>query len=183
MRSNTTTRPSDWSRSDFWIASIRDSGRERDVFYVKDNGIGIDPEFHQEIFRIFKRLQMRSTSRTPAPASASPLSRRSSNATAAGSGSNSEPGKGTVFYFNLNRGRNEPARNAHERAIEPIPVHPAGRGQPGRLRGHQPGFQESQSSNPIVWCKSGRDALDFLKREGAYKERARTPARGSFCSI
>jgi PAS domain S-box-containing protein len=27
------------------------------VFYVKDNGRGISPEFHEEIFRIFKRLQ------------------------------------------------------------------------------------------------------------------------------
>ncbi len=27
------------------------------VFYVKDNGRGISPEFHDEIFRIFKRLQ------------------------------------------------------------------------------------------------------------------------------
>jgi chemotaxis family two-component system sensor kinase Cph1 len=26
------------------------------VLYVKDNGIGIDAEFHTEIFRIFKRL-------------------------------------------------------------------------------------------------------------------------------
>ncbi len=30
---------------------------ERGVFYVKDDGRGIDPEFHDEIFRIFKRLQ------------------------------------------------------------------------------------------------------------------------------
>lgn len=27
-----------------------------DVFYVKDNGIGIDAAFHQDVFRIFKRL-------------------------------------------------------------------------------------------------------------------------------
>jgi PAS domain S-box-containing protein len=27
------------------------------VFYVKDNGRGISPQFHEEIFRIFKRLQ------------------------------------------------------------------------------------------------------------------------------
>ncbi len=29
---------------------------ERFVFYVKDNGIGIDPKYHQEVFGIFKRL-------------------------------------------------------------------------------------------------------------------------------
>ena len=31
---------------------------ERDVpiFFVKDNGIGIDKEFHNDVFRIFKRL-------------------------------------------------------------------------------------------------------------------------------
>jgi two-component system, response regulator len=30
-------------------------------------------------------------------------------------------------------------------------------------------FQKANLFNPVVWCKSGRDALDFLKREGAYK--------------
>lgn len=42
-----------------WLASHKaDTGAvTRNVFYVKDNGRGIDREFHQEIFRIFKRLQ------------------------------------------------------------------------------------------------------------------------------
>ncbi len=29
-------------------------------------------------------------------------------------------------------------------------------------------FQKANLLNPIVWCKSGQDALDFLKHEGAY---------------
>jgi PAS domain S-box-containing protein len=42
-----------------WLASHKtDTGATaHNVLYVKDNGRGIDREFHQEIFRIFKRLQ------------------------------------------------------------------------------------------------------------------------------
>src|ERR1700722_10347865 len=41
-----------------FLESVDAKGRaERNVFYIKDNGIGIDPEFHQEIFRIFRRLR------------------------------------------------------------------------------------------------------------------------------
>ena len=31
-------------------------------------------------------------------------------------------------------------------------------------------FEKANLRNPIVWCKSGRDALDCLKQEGAYKD-------------
>lgn len=34
------------------------------VFYVKDNGIGISPEFHQDVFRIFKRIDSDDTGGT-----------------------------------------------------------------------------------------------------------------------
>jgi two-component system response regulator len=31
-------------------------------------------------------------------------------------------------------------------------------------------FKKANLCNPIVWCKSGRDALDYLKQQGAYKD-------------
>jgi two-component system response regulator len=31
-------------------------------------------------------------------------------------------------------------------------------------------FDKANLRNPIVWCRSGRDALDYLNKEGAYKD-------------
>jgi CheY-like chemotaxis protein len=31
-------------------------------------------------------------------------------------------------------------------------------------------FQKVQLLNPIFWCKSGQEALDYLRHEGAYKD-------------
>jgi two-component system, response regulator len=39
-------------------------------------------------------------------------------------------------------------------------------------------FEKANLRNPIVWCKSGRDALDYLKKEGAYKEAGRETRPG-----
>jgi signal transduction histidine kinase len=103
-----------------------EDGPERNVFYVKDNGVGIDPEFHHEIFRIFKRLQDASDGPDTGTGVGLTFVKKIIERHDGRIWLNSEPGKGTIFYFNLNRERNEPARNAHEAAIEPIPVHSAG---------------------------------------------------------
>jgi signal transduction histidine kinase len=101
-------------------------GPERNVFYVKDNGIGIDPEFHQEIFRIFKRLQNASDGPDTGTGVGLTFVKKIVERHGGRIWLESEPGKGTVFYFSLSRGRNEPARNTHERPIDPIPIHSAG---------------------------------------------------------
>jgi signal transduction histidine kinase len=101
-------------------------GLERNVFYVKDNGLGIDPEFHQEIFRIFKRLQNASDGPETGTGVGLTFVKKIVERHGGGIWLESELGEGTVFYFNLNRGRNESARNTHEAAIDPIPVHSAG---------------------------------------------------------
>jgi two-component system, response regulator len=39
-------------------------------------------------------------------------------------------------------------------------------------------FNKANLHNPIVWCKSGRDALDYLRQEGAYKHARRVSRLG-----
>jgi len=39
-------------------------------------------------------------------------------------------------------------------------------------------FKKANLHNPVFWCRSGRDALDFLKREGAYANSAKTEKPG-----
>jgi signal transduction histidine kinase len=103
-----------------------EDGPQRNVFYVKDNGIGIDPEFHKEIFRIFKRLQNASDGQDTGTGVGLTFVKKIVERHGGRIWLESESGKGTVFYFNLTGGRNEPARNTHEAAIEPIPIHSAG---------------------------------------------------------
>jgi signal transduction histidine kinase len=99
---------------------------EKSVFYVRDNGVGIDPEFHQEIFRIFKRLQHASDGQETGTGVGLTFVKKIVERHGGRIWLESESGNGTVFYFSLNCGRIEPARNAHENAIDHITVHSAG---------------------------------------------------------
>ncbi len=84
-----------------WVEVGCDRSGEQPIFYVRDNGIGIQPLHHENVFRIFKRLHEQ-------------------NKYGGGSGAGltivkkiierhngriwlvSEPGEWTVFYFTLN---------------------------------------------------------------------------------
>jgi PAS domain S-box-containing protein len=79
----------------------------KNVFFVGDNGLGIQPEFHQEIFRIFKRLQ---ASKEPEDGTGVGLTFVKKIVERHGGEIwlESQPGKGTTFYFTLEASRNEP---------------------------------------------------------------------------
>jgi signal transduction histidine kinase len=101
-------------------------GPEKNVFYVRDNGVGIEPEFHQAIFRIFKRLQAPAAGKEAGSGVGLTFVKKIIERHGGRIWLESEPGRGTTFYFHLNGRRNEAARSAHDNAIDPIPVHSAG---------------------------------------------------------
>jgi signal transduction histidine kinase len=76
-------------------------GMEALVFYVKDNGIGIKAEFHEVIFRIFKRLPPPSIKDEGGTGSGLTFVKKIVERHKGHVWLESEPGKGTTFYFTL----------------------------------------------------------------------------------
>ena len=101
-------------------------GPEKNVFYVRDNGVGIDPEFHQEIFRIFKRLQNTPDGQEAGTGVGLTFVKKIVERHGGRIWLESGSGTGTAFYFSLNCGRKNQRGNPHARAIDPVPVHSAG---------------------------------------------------------
>lgn len=85
-------------------------GSERNVFYIKDNGIGIERDFHQEIFRIFKRLQAPAAGQEAGSGVGLTFVKKIIERHGGRIWLESEPGQGTTFYFHLNSERKTSAR-------------------------------------------------------------------------
>jgi light-regulated signal transduction histidine kinase (bacteriophytochrome) len=77
-----------------------DGAIARNAFYVKDNGRGIGPEFHDEIFRIFKRLQSAQDSEEGTGVGLT-FVKKIVERHGGRIWLESEPGAGTTFYFTL----------------------------------------------------------------------------------
>ena len=78
-------------------------GVERQVFYVKDNGIGIAEEFHEDIFRIFKRLNAEDDDKKGTGVGLT-FVRKIVERHGGRIWLESVPGEGTTFYFNIDQG-------------------------------------------------------------------------------
>ena len=76
-------------------------GEEKSVFYVKDNGVGIEPEFYEAIFRIFKRLKNPAVKDEEGTGSGLTFVKKIVERHKGHIWLNSEIGKGSVFYFTL----------------------------------------------------------------------------------
>jgi PAS domain S-box-containing protein len=82
----------------------KDGTTARNVFYVKDNGKGIPQEFHEDIFRIFKRLEKSQDSEDGTGAGLT-FVRKIIGRHNGEIWLESDVGIGTTFYFTLGRKR------------------------------------------------------------------------------
>jgi PAS domain S-box-containing protein len=85
-----------------WLeTAVDDAGKDATgIFYVRDNGKGIAPEFYQDIFRIFKRLE-KSESDTDGTGVGLTFVRKIIARHGGTIWLTSEPGIGTTFFFTL----------------------------------------------------------------------------------
>ncbi len=74
---------------------------EKDVFYVKDNGVGIPVECHDEIFRMFKRLHASQASEAYGTGAGLAFVKRIVERHGDHICLASAPSEGTTFYFTL----------------------------------------------------------------------------------
>lgn len=79
-----------------------DSVRLQNVFYVRDNGIGIDGEFHDDVFRMFKRLNQPEAYKGGSGAGLA-FVKKVIESNGGAIKLSSTPGHGTTFYFSFSR--------------------------------------------------------------------------------
>ena len=95
-----------------WIEIGAQRGESTPVFYVRDNGIGIDPDLHDQVFLMFRRLHVREKYGSGSGVGLA-MVKRILECHGGCIWLESQPGEGTTFYFTLATGDRKNGRHAH----------------------------------------------------------------------
>ena len=102
----------------FLPSVVTSEGSEKEVFYVKDNGIGIAAEFHEKIFRMFGRLNDSAAGEQDGTGAGLTFVKKIIERHGGRIWLHSERGEGTTFYFTLPGCLDGKGKQADQRAGE-----------------------------------------------------------------
>jgi signal transduction histidine kinase len=105
-----------YNRSERPLVEIGAVAEQPGTVYVRDNGIGIAREYHEEVFALFRRLH--SPKEFEGSGAGLTIVRKIVQSHGGRIWLESEPGRGSTFYFSLPPAATEPTRPPHWLAME-----------------------------------------------------------------